>query len=199
MQTRIADFFHALSSGGVQCIVETHSEHIINRLRYRAVSASADQSTEDQGSVLIHFAEQDHDGTHYRELTINEYGVIEDWPSGFFDEAEIESSLILQAGIAKIRSHQHDAGDDLDDDDDLFMTKVGVKIFQDELKTLKSQRVDIIESIRLAAKDQDLRNNPRLDAARENQYKAEARIRGLEQALRHAVIIDDDDDDDDEK
>ena len=70
------------------------------------------------------------------------------------------------------------------------MTKEGIKLLKDEQDTLKGQRGDIIDSIRLAAADKDFRENAPLDAARETQGKAEARIRELEDTLRHAVIID---------
>lgn len=74
--------------------------------------------------------------------------------------------------------------------DSIPMTKEGIKLLQDETEVLKSQRPDIVESIRLAAEDKDFRENAPLDAARENQGKAEARIRELEHTLNHAVIID---------
>lgn len=74
--------------------------------------------------------------------------------------------------------------------DSIPMTKEGIKLLEEEQGMLKGQRGEIIESIRLAAADKDFRENAPLDAARENQGKAEARIRELEDTLRHAVIID---------
>jgi transcription elongation factor GreA len=69
------------------------------------------------------------------------------------------------------------------------MTKEGVALLREELDLLKGRRGDIIESIKLAAADKDFRENAPLDAARENQGKAEARIRELEETLRYAVIM----------
>ena len=69
------------------------------------------------------------------------------------------------------------------------MTEPGMKLLRDELDLLKGQRAGIIESIRLAAADKDFRENAPLDAARENQGKAEARVRELEDTLRHAVLM----------
>lgn len=74
--------------------------------------------------------------------------------------------------------------------DAIPMTKEGIKLLKDEQDTLKSNRGGIIETIRLAAADKDFRENAPLDAAREDQGKAEARIRELDHTLRHAVIID---------
>jgi len=69
------------------------------------------------------------------------------------------------------------------------MTAAGINALQDELSLLKSQRLDIVEAIRLAAADKDFRENAPLDAARENQGKAEGRIREIDETLRHAVDI----------
>jgi transcription elongation factor GreA len=70
------------------------------------------------------------------------------------------------------------------------MTVDGMALLKDELENLKNARVDVIEAIRLAASDGDFKENAPLDAARENQGKAEARIRELEETLRRAVLID---------
>ena len=69
------------------------------------------------------------------------------------------------------------------------MTADGIALLKDELDTLKNNRTGVIEAIRLAAADGDFKENAPLDAARENQGKAEARIRELEETLRRAVII----------
>ena len=70
------------------------------------------------------------------------------------------------------------------------MTIDGMNLLQGELSRLKGQRVEFIEAIKLAAADGDFKENAPLDAARENQGKAEARIHALEENLRHAVILD---------
>ena len=43
VQTRLADFFLSMTILKKQCIVETHSEYLVNRLRYRSVMAEGDQ------------------------------------------------------------------------------------------------------------------------------------------------------------
>jgi len=54
LQTRLADFFLSISLSNKQCIIETHSEYIINRLRFRIASApiSETQSLEDIVKIL---------------------------------------------------------------------------------------------------------------------------------------------------
>jgi transcription elongation factor GreA len=70
------------------------------------------------------------------------------------------------------------------------MTVEGKAMLEGELEKLKGQRYEIIDAIKLAAADGDFKENAPLDAARENQGKAEARIHELEENLRHSVLLD---------
>ena len=113
IQSRLADFFVMLTKNNVQCIVETHSEHLINRLRLlRAQSSEPDSSEANEEANLddssspdmkIYFATQDRGCTSFEEIEINKYGVIENWPEGFFDEAMNVTDQIMKAAIAKSR------------------------------------------------------------------------------------------------
>jgi len=100
VQTRLADFFVAMTQLGKQCIVETHSEYLINRLRYRSAIAEGGEIAE---AVVMYFVEKREGESVYREVRINEFGVIEKWPEGFFDENEELASEILRAGMRKRR------------------------------------------------------------------------------------------------
>jgi predicted ATPase len=107
VQTRLADFFLSMEILGKQCIVETHSEYLINRLRYRAAVA---KDTEVSENVMVYFVEKRGGQSIYRPITINQYGVIEDWPDGFFDENEENAAQVLRAGMEKRKreAHKHD-------------------------------------------------------------------------------------------
>lgn len=70
------------------------------------------------------------------------------------------------------------------------LTSDGYQQLEAELATLKAERGNIIEEIRLAAATKDFSENAPLDAAREHQGQVEARIRGLEQILKGAEILD---------
>ncbi|MBQ7149579.1 MAG: DUF3696 domain-containing protein [Prevotella sp.] len=100
VQTRLADFFITMNALGKQCLIETHSEYLINRLRY-FVAISDDSKIAKE--TMIYFVEKDKQTgcSKYREVTINKYGVIEDWPDGFFDESQKQSEAILKAGMEK--------------------------------------------------------------------------------------------------
>jgi predicted ATPase len=101
VQTRLADFFVSMTHLGKQCVVETHSEYLINRLRYQA---AASQGRNVSDSVILYFVEKEGGRSQYRPVRINMYGVIEDWPRGFFDENEENAAAILRAGLNKRRS-----------------------------------------------------------------------------------------------
>lgn len=98
VQTRLADFFVSMNALGKQCILETHSEYLINRLRYLVAKSNENKIAQD---TMIYFVEMEDGHSIYRPITINKYGVIEDWPKGFFDESEDIASMTLRAGMEK--------------------------------------------------------------------------------------------------
>lgn len=98
VQTRLADFFVSMNALGKQCLVETHSEYLINRLRYFVASSESSKVAND---TMIYFVEKDGGHSNYRPVTINKYGVIEEWPEGFFDESTKIAEAILEAGMKK--------------------------------------------------------------------------------------------------
>lgn len=102
VQTRLADFFVSMNALGKQCILETHSEYLINRLRLLVAKAT---DTKIADETMIYFVEKDKEigYSKYREITINPYGVIAEWPDGFFDEGEDLATQIAKAGMDKKR------------------------------------------------------------------------------------------------
>lgn len=98
VQTRLADFFVAMTMLDKQCVVETHSEYLINRLRYLTAISHGDEIS---AKTVIYFAEKDKDQSKYRAIKINRLGVIEDWPLGFFDDNERNSEATLLAAMRK--------------------------------------------------------------------------------------------------
>ncbi|MBT4823448.1 MAG: DUF3696 domain-containing protein, partial [Lentisphaerae bacterium] len=86
VQTLLGDFFLSMALCNKQCIVETHSEYLIDRLRFRIAAASPEQGLE--GQTKIYFVEKPTQRSIFREVVINEYGAISDWPEGFFDQSQ---------------------------------------------------------------------------------------------------------------
>lgn len=98
VQTLLGDFFLSMALLGKQIVVETHSEYIINRLRFRAAAAKDDRIA---NQLKIYFAEKKAGASHFREVNVNQYGAIMDWPEGFFDQSQSEAEEILRAATRK--------------------------------------------------------------------------------------------------
>jgi predicted ATPase len=99
VQSRLADFFLSMTQLGKQCLVETHSEHIINRIRLRIAEGSEGSPWHD--AAKVYFVENKNDSSTFREIKIDECGSILDWPEGFFDENESAVEKITKAAIKK--------------------------------------------------------------------------------------------------
>ena len=83
VQSRLADFFLILAATNVQVIVETHSEHLINRAR---LSVARRQLKPD--ALSITFVTRDEYGSSVQTINVDDDGYLETWPDGFFDETE---------------------------------------------------------------------------------------------------------------
>lgn len=76
-------------------IIETHSENILLRLRRLILEKKFDLTPED---FVIYFVDQSEEGGHeLMEITIDENGVLSDWPDGVFNEALDETIKIRKA------------------------------------------------------------------------------------------------------
>ncbi len=101
VQSILGDFFLGLTYIGKQCIVETHSEHIINRLFLRIAQDDANE-VDDMGlrkRIGILFVEKEGRQSKFRQVQPNEFGAIpsEEWPKGFLDQATIEIQRKFEA------------------------------------------------------------------------------------------------------
>ena len=100
VQTRLADFFVSLMLTGKQCVIETHSEYLVSRLRFLAAMA---EDVKIASGTRIYFVEKPGAESVYREVIISETGSIKNWPAGFFDETEKNSEAIIRAQMEKAR------------------------------------------------------------------------------------------------
>lgn len=79
-QSRIGKFLQIVSDTGVQVIIETHSEHVIDGIRVQAAAMNITDH------VLIHFFHQNNRKIMVDRITVTESGELSDWPVGFFDQ-----------------------------------------------------------------------------------------------------------------
>jgi predicted ATPase len=99
IQTRLADFFLSLALSGKQCLIETHSEFLINRIRNRVAAEEEDNRV--VKNLKLYFVQKTDGASSFREVKCNEYGAIPDWPKGFFDQTHSELASILRFATAK--------------------------------------------------------------------------------------------------
>jgi len=91
-QARLADVFAAAvknnngSKGNTSLIIETHSQHIVNRLG-RLVEEKV-ISPQDVAILLFEPSESEQKSTSVRISNFDEEGVLQNWPFGFFEPGE---------------------------------------------------------------------------------------------------------------
>jgi hypothetical protein len=101
MQLRLADFLLACARSGRQILIETHSEHLVNRLR---LHVAQDETSTTGDLVQLLFAEQENGVTSYRTSQINPLGGLsEDWPRGFLDVGSDEAGLLFRQTVLRQR------------------------------------------------------------------------------------------------
>jgi hypothetical protein len=101
MQLRLADFLLACAKSGRQIMIETHSEHLVNRLR---LHVAQDETSASGDLVQLLFAEQENGVTSYRTSQINPLGGLsEDWPRGFLDVGSDEAGQLLRQTVLRQR------------------------------------------------------------------------------------------------
>lgn len=79
-QSRMGKFLQMISASGVQVIIETHSEHVIDGAR---IQAAWMQCTE---QMKVSFFSEEGGEIKITDLKINSNGELNDWPIGFFDQ-----------------------------------------------------------------------------------------------------------------
>lgn len=93
VQSSLVDFFSYLSKRGVCVLIETHSDHIITRIRRRIAERKI--NIED---LKICFVTHEAQGSEYQELSINDKGTFyQSLPKGFYDTLDEDFKEIIKA------------------------------------------------------------------------------------------------------
>ena len=89
----------------VQVIVESHSEHMLRRIQLRVAEQQlADGTSASADDVRLWFIDQQGPLSQARDLKINDYGEITNWPKNFFGDPLTETARIARAGLRRRRS-----------------------------------------------------------------------------------------------
>lgn len=98
VQARLADFFYSIALSGKQCILESHSEYMIDRFRRRIAEEKENRL---QSMLALYFTEKSRGETKCRRVNVSRYGSIVDWPKDFFEQSQNETKILLEAASAK--------------------------------------------------------------------------------------------------
>lgn len=100
MQMQMADYFISLALSGKNIVLETHSDHVVNRLIRRVVE---DESGSLGDMIAVYFVSGGEKGSTVEKVQVDGARGIVNWPKGFFDQAADEQRKIIQAGLNKRR------------------------------------------------------------------------------------------------
>lgn len=104
VQALLGDFFVSVALSNKQCIVESHSEYLVDRLRYRFATSMTYRDL--KSLIRIYFVTKEDKVSKFQHVGVDKYGSFVDWPEGFFDESHQQSSNILKAAVKK-RNNTH--------------------------------------------------------------------------------------------
>ncbi len=88
-QSNMGKFLALLAGCGVQVIVETHSEHIIDGARLQLAHENKTDC------MRVHFFSYDKQGTSVKQIDVNQKGELTSWPKGFFDQKQKDLRELL--------------------------------------------------------------------------------------------------------
>lgn len=89
-QSRLGKFLALIAVNGVQVIIETHSEHIIDGCR---IQFAREKQCE---NMKILFFEKEYNKSICKNINIQDNGELEEWPEGFFDQKRIDLRELLE-------------------------------------------------------------------------------------------------------
>ena len=83
-------FLELVSEAGVQVIIETHSEHVIDGVRLQAAWGKATDKVE------ICFFSSVGGKIQAKQISLNESGELSEWPEGFFDQKSLDLRKLFE-------------------------------------------------------------------------------------------------------
>jgi predicted ATPase len=97
-QVKIGQLLALAASGGVQVVIETHSDHVLNGIRLAVHGGKINPN-----DVQLHyFQRQNKEGQAVTDVVspkIDRNGRIDRWPDGFFDEWDNSLEILLEPAV----------------------------------------------------------------------------------------------------
>lgn len=96
-QSRIGQFLAHMAGAGLQVLVETHSEHVINGIRI----ASLKNKINPEDVVINFFSQEKGKELEIVKIELNKTADLQKYPSGFFDQAQRDFAEIMRSKKSK--------------------------------------------------------------------------------------------------
>lgn len=97
-QSNMGYFIAQMAASGVQIIVETHSEHIVNGIRRFVVKQDSSLSA---NQVSIYFFQKKNNTSYPLNISIDDWGNLSDFPVDFFDQVRQDMKEIMELGRSR--------------------------------------------------------------------------------------------------
>ncbi|WP_201984698.1 AAA family ATPase [Hymenobacter rubidus] len=103
VQAGLADvFIDAIKRRKLQIVLESHSEHLLQRLQRRIAENTLQPDTAiDPAAVKLYFTHIEAGRSELTTLQLDEYGNIHNWPKGFFGDAFEEAAARTKAEMKR--------------------------------------------------------------------------------------------------
>ncbi|MDP2161335.1 MAG: AAA family ATPase [Flavobacterium sp.] len=98
LQSLLFDFLYGLTLSGKTIIIETHSDHLITRMR-RRIAEEVENKMKDQ--INLTFIETSGQDVIFKEIPLDDYGTSDYFPSDFIDKTDVELRAIVKAQMKK--------------------------------------------------------------------------------------------------
>lgn len=98
LQSLLFDFLYSLTLLGKTIILETHSDHLITRMR-RRIAEEEENKMKDQ--INLTFIESSGQDVIFKQIPLDDYGTSDYFPSDFIDKTDIELRAIVKAQMKK--------------------------------------------------------------------------------------------------
>jgi len=98
IQSKLSDFLISLIENNKKVIVETHSDHLIARVR-RRIAEDSTNTLDDK--VLLTFIEVSFNDVLFRNIDIDDLGNLDYFPEDFIEKPDVELKAILKAQMRK--------------------------------------------------------------------------------------------------
>jgi len=94
-QTAMGKLIALAANHGVQVVIETHSDHLMDGIRIAAKHGLIDHK-----KIIFHYLSKDSSGeTTIISPSIDKNGKLDKWPDGFFDQSAINKALLAKRGV----------------------------------------------------------------------------------------------------